>query len=303
MSDGVAIGQQAVDLNPGVAVSVMTKVGLRARPDHWPGSIVDATTGVFLNMYLYFYLTAVCGLEGWMAGLALALPLALDALVDPLVGSLSDNLQQPASAGRRPFMLAAILPRSGFRLGLLFRSPSACTGWGLFAYVSRSPSARIGMSLFIPPYSALGCRGHDQRLYVARSTLRPAPRFAISTTGNRSSGPARLWPLPWSIKAGGQLHRAAYSPLALAAAPLILVGVRAPQRAWARARRASPPRPPRVGRSHGRWCGSSREVWATGPIVTLPSSLVVFIARRRRSRPRPPRLYFLLAAETRARSC
>ena len=132
MDDSVAI-DRASDVSSAVASSAtppQAKVGAAQTTIYGLGAIVDATTSVFLNTYLYFYLTAVCGMEGWMAGLALALPLALDAMVDPLVGSLSDNLQSRFGR-RRPFMLAAILP-IGVSLGLLFSVPVGLTGWGLF---------------------------------------------------------------------------------------------------------------------------------------------------------------------------
>ncbi|MGH6970659.1 MAG: MFS transporter, partial [Caulobacteraceae bacterium] len=90
------------------------------------GAMVDATTSVYLGTFLYFYLTAVCGMSGTLAGTALGAALVVDSVVDPLVGSLSDNSR--SRLGRRhPFMAAAIVPIV-VSLGLLFSVPAGMSG-------------------------------------------------------------------------------------------------------------------------------------------------------------------------------
>src|SRR5512142_2964455 len=70
------------------------------------GDLGEAITSVALGQFLLFYLTAVVGLSGSLAGTALALTLVVDAMIDPLVGYVSDNWR--SKLGRRhPFMLAA----------------------------------------------------------------------------------------------------------------------------------------------------------------------------------------------------
>ncbi len=273
MDDSVAI-DRASDVSSAVASSAtppQAKVGAAQTTIYGLGAIVDATTSVFLNTYLYFYLTAVCGMEGWMAGLALALPLALDAMVDPLVGSLSDNLQSRFGR-RRPFMLAAILP-IGVSLGLLFSVPVGLTGWGLFAYViGLALALRVGLSLFNLPYAALGAELTSD--YVARSTLASA-RFAISTAGNLV-GLTLGYGVFLSAKAGGQLHRAGYTPLAWSGAALIMgMGLVS---ALGTRMKGLPAPPPGSGWSRESLLREFREVLRNQTFLILSLTLVVFMA-------------------------
>ena len=273
MSDGAAIiGETVVPAPDNVSETPhLARVGAAQTTVYGLGGIVDSTSGVFLNGYLYFYLTAVCGMEGWMAGVALALPLALDAVVDPLVGSLSDNLRSRFGR-RRPFMLAAI-PPIGICLGLLFSVPVGLAGWGLFAYViTLAFGLRVGLSLFNLPYAALGAELTSS--YEARSTLASA-RFAISTAGNLA-GLILGYGVFLSAKAGGQLHRAGYTPLAWSAAALI-TGVALVCALGTRMRGL--PAPP----AHSSWSRESlirefKEVLRNRTFLILSLSLVVFMA-------------------------
>jgi GPH family glycoside/pentoside/hexuronide:cation symporter len=183
------------------------------------GSTVDTATGVYLNAFLYFYLTAVCGLSGTLAGLALALTLAVDAVADPLVGSWSDNTR--THLGRRaPFMFGSIAP-TALSLVCLFSVPSSLRGPELFAYiVFFCLSLRIGLSLFNVPYQALGAELSSD--YHRRSTL-AILRVAISTVG--SLAPTLLgYGVFLSARAGGQLQRAGYVPFAWSGAAMVVLG-------------------------------------------------------------------------------
>jgi glycoside/pentoside/hexuronide:cation symporter, GPH family len=173
------------------------------------GAIVDAAATVFLGTFLYFYLTAVCGLSGTLAGLALGIALAVDSFVDPLVGSLSDNSR--SRFGRRhPFMLAAVVPIM-VCLGLLFSVPSGLRGPGLFAYVLvLCLGLRVGLSAFNVPYIALGGELSDN--YNERSTI-VAFRVGVGAIGTVAAL-VLGYGVFLSAKAGGQLHRAGYAPLA-----------------------------------------------------------------------------------------
>jgi GPH family glycoside/pentoside/hexuronide:cation symporter len=173
------------------------------------GAAVDSTAAVYLNTFLYFYLTAVCGLGGAMAGLALAITLVVDSVIDPLVGSVSDNSR--SRFGRRhPFMLLAALP-IGLSLGLLFSAPAGLHGWGLFAYAtSLALCLRMGLSAFNVPYIALGAEMTDD--YHARSTV-VAFRVGLGVLGTLA-GLVLGYGVFLSAPAGGQLHRAGYTPFA-----------------------------------------------------------------------------------------
>lgn len=203
-------GPRAEAIEPGLGPLRTTAYGF--------GAIVDTAAGVYLNTFLYFYLTAVCGLSGALTGLALALTLAVDAVVDPLVGSLSDNSR--SRLGRRhPFMLASAAPMA-ISLGCLFSTPAGLGGAGLFAYVVLfTLTLRVGLSLFNVPYQALGAELSSD--YHRRSLL-AIVRVAVSTLG--SLAPMLLgYGVFLSAKAGGQLQRAGYAPFAWTGAAIVLL--------------------------------------------------------------------------------
>jgi glycoside/pentoside/hexuronide:cation symporter, GPH family len=180
------------------------------------GAIIDAAQTVFLGTFLYFYLTAVCGLSGSMAGLALGVSLAVDSFVDPLVGSLSDNSR--SRFGRRhPFMLASIVPIV-VCLGGLFSVPVGLKGAGLMAYVlALSLGLRFGLSAFNVPYIALGGELSDN--YNERSTI-VAFRVGVGAIGTIAVL-VLGYGVFLSAKAGGQLHRAGYPPFAWSGAAVM----------------------------------------------------------------------------------
>jgi GPH family glycoside/pentoside/hexuronide:cation symporter len=171
------------------------------------GAIVDASATVFLGTFLYFYLTAVCGMSGTLAGVALGLALAVDSFVDPLVGSLSDNSR--SRFGRRhPFMLAASVPIM-VCMGLLFSVPAGLRGAGLLAYVlALCLALRFALSAFSVPYIALGSELSDN--YNERSTI-VAFRVGVGALGTISVL-VLGYGVFLSAKAGGQLHRGGYPP-------------------------------------------------------------------------------------------
>lgn len=183
------------------------------------GSVVDASTAVFLGTFLYFYLTAVCGLSGTLAGGTLGVALAVDSIVDPLVGSLSDN--SGSRFGRRhPFMLVSTVVIV-LCLGLLFSVPVGLSGLGLLSYVAvLTLGLRIGLSGFVVPYIALGSELTDD--YHARSTV-VVYRVAVGAVGT-----VLITILGYGVflaaKSGGQLHRAAYGPFAWSGAAVVAAG-------------------------------------------------------------------------------
>ena len=86
------------------------------------GDIVDGTVNFGIGAFIFYYLTAVCGLSGTMAGGLLAVSTVSDAMLDPLIGSITDNTR--SRFGRRlPYMLIASVPAT-LSFSLLFSLPA-----------------------------------------------------------------------------------------------------------------------------------------------------------------------------------
>jgi len=183
-----------------------SKLSLATKAIYGTGQFVDSVSGTALATFLFFYLTAVCGLSGSLTGTSLFLALMVDAFVDPFVGSISDNTQ--SRWGRRHlFMIASFLPMF-VGLGMLFSVPPGLSHWVLFIYVTGMALVlRIGLSAFIVPYFALGAELSDD--YLERSRIVAWRSFF--------SVPATLVPiiLGYSVFLGGKaglFNRAAYVP-------------------------------------------------------------------------------------------
>ena len=182
------------------------------------GALVETVINFALGQFLLFYLTIVCGLPGLLAGVVGLVSLTIDAFIDPLVGSLSDNLG--GRFGRRhPFLFGAPIP-AGLALVLLFSLPSRFTGVGLFVCATLlSLAVRIGLSCFQVPYFALGAELSDD--YTERSTI-VAARVAFGVVGT-----LLVTALSYGIFLSGKgatTHAAAYLPLMLSFAAIVLFG-------------------------------------------------------------------------------
>jgi GPH family glycoside/pentoside/hexuronide:cation symporter len=195
-----------------------TPVGLGMIAVYGSGTLADSITNTALNLFLFFYLTAVCGLPNSLAGLSGLVALSVDALGDPLLGALSDNSY--SRFGRRhPFMLGGILPLS-IGLGLLFSIPTGLSGMGLFAFVvAVSIVLRVSHSAYFLPYVGLGAELSDD--YTERTNI-VSSRFLFSVLG--TAGCVALGQYVFMSGPGGNLHRAAYSPFGWSCAFLVLLG-------------------------------------------------------------------------------
>ncbi len=180
------------------------------------GTIADSVTQTALAVFLFFYLTAVCGLSNSLTGLSLFIAQVVDALGDPLVGSLSDNAW--TRFGRRhPFMLAGALPLAA-ALGLLFSVPAGLTGWTLFAFVTViSIALRVSHSVFFLPYVGLGAELSDD--YAERTNI-VAARFLFGTVGTFACLALGLMVFLGGPK--GLLDRAGYAPFGWVCAAIAL---------------------------------------------------------------------------------
>jgi GPH family glycoside/pentoside/hexuronide:cation symporter len=143
------------------------------------GAWVDCIVSNALGVFVLFYLTAVCGMSGVYAGVALSAGLVVDAIVDPLIGALSDDSR--GHWGRRlPFMVAGILPVSVTFIGL-FAIPKGLTEPALAVVVAATVILlRVFVSMFNLPYLALGAEITDN--YTERSQV-AAWRWGIGMIG------------------------------------------------------------------------------------------------------------------------
>ena len=96
-------------------------------------AVVESTKFQIYELFLIFYYAQVLGLDGRLAGLAVALAIIADAVIDPLIGSYSDSFR--GRFGRRhTLMYLAIVPTAIF-VYLLFSAPAGLSQTGLFLWL------------------------------------------------------------------------------------------------------------------------------------------------------------------------
>jgi GPH family glycoside/pentoside/hexuronide:cation symporter len=194
------------------------KLSLTFKAVYGSGQLVDGVTQIALSTFLFFYVTAVCGLSGALTGASLSIALVVDAVADPVVGLVSDNSW--THLGRRhPFLIAAVVP-TALSLGLLFSIPAGLSQGALFAYVTLvSIALRVSHSAFNLPFVALGAELSDD--YSERTSIVSA-RFIFNVIATFSC--LALGFLVFLKGADGLLNRSAYSPFGWASAGLVLAG-------------------------------------------------------------------------------
>jgi GPH family glycoside/pentoside/hexuronide:cation symporter len=169
------------------------------------GDIVDGTVNFGIGVFIFYYLTAVCGLSGTLAGVLLAASTISDAVLDPLIGSTTDNTK--SRFGRRlPYMLSSAAP-AALSFALLFCVPAGLHGWALAAYAGATLLVcRIAMSFFLLPYAATSAELSSD--YTERSVL-----FAYRTFFNCVGNVILLVLGYWVFMRGraGLLDRHAYA--------------------------------------------------------------------------------------------
>jgi GPH family glycoside/pentoside/hexuronide:cation symporter len=194
------------------------RLPLRLKIGYGAGQLVDGVTTNGINVFLLFYLTAVCGIPGNVAGLALAAGLIIDALMDPFIGSLSDGWR--SRLGRRlPFMLASLVPLAASFM-LIFSLPSGLSASVLFVWLAvLSLTLRLSFSLFMLPYQAIGAEVSES--YDERSGIM-AWRWGFGIVGALITvvlGFGIFFAGP-----NGLSNRAAYLPFAASAALVFVAG-------------------------------------------------------------------------------
>jgi GPH family glycoside/pentoside/hexuronide:cation symporter len=162
MSAGTIITDEAAALARGVPLTARFKAAYGA------GAMADGVVAAGFGFFLLFYLTAVCGMSGTMAGSAKLIALLVDAVADPAIGLASDRLR--SRFGRRlPFMVCGLVPFV-CAFGLLFSMPPSLTGGAQFAYVTVCLVVlRVSLSGFVLPYTAVGAEMTDD--YRERASI------------------------------------------------------------------------------------------------------------------------------------
>ena len=193
-------------------------LGVKFKLLYGSGALVEGITTAALTYFLLFYLTAVCGLSGTLAGTAMFLGLLIDALLDPLIGLLSDNTR--SRMGRRlPYLVFGTVPLA-IAFALLFSVPAGATGMVLMFYATLcSMAVRVGQSVFNLPYVAVGAEvteDYDERSSVATW------RVSFSMLGTFLAIGLGLG--YFMAGTGGLNNRPAYVPFGWTCAALICLG-------------------------------------------------------------------------------
>jgi GPH family glycoside/pentoside/hexuronide:cation symporter len=183
------------------------------------GDTMDGFNTTAVATFHLFYLTAVCGLSGSLAGASVFTSLMIDGFIDPLIGSLSDNWH--SRLGRRhPFLFASIVPLV-LTLGLTFSVPRGLTGFWLFSYATVVIlTMRIAYSAFSLPFLALGAELTGD--YVERSRL-IVYRVFFNTMANLLT--TFLGYRVFMAGNNGLLNRAAYIPFGWSVAIMMGIGM------------------------------------------------------------------------------
>lgn len=182
------------------------------------GQLVEGVINNVLSVFLLFYVTTACGLEGGLAGIALSIGLIIDAVMDPLIGSTSDGWR--SRYGRRlPFMVAGLAPMAICFI-LVFCLPKGLGQVGLAAWLaSLLIVMRIAMSLFVLPYQAVGAELSDDA----------KERASVMSWrwGLGQIGALLVMILGFGVFLGGKdglAHREAYFPFGLTLAGIFVFG-------------------------------------------------------------------------------
>jgi GPH family glycoside/pentoside/hexuronide:cation symporter len=273
-SGGAALGIGLAEGSGGAAFGEKEKdvasLRLRTKAYYGLGEAVAGTAQTAVDTFLLFYLTAVVGLSGTLAGAAMFIALLVDGIADPLIGYASDNTRSPHGR-RHPFMLAGIVPLA-LGVGLIFSTPGFDAAWAQFAYVTAVLlMLRIATSFYALPYIALGAELTQD--YRERSVIQAYRSF--------------FWILAYAATmylglrvflggADGLTHRPAYAGLGWTAAAIVaIVGLTAALGTY----RVRPPVPPsqrRDGFAVMRLVSEIRDVLHNPSFLVLFGSVLAF---------------------------
>ncbi len=194
-----------------------TPLARRLKAAYGAGAMADGIVSAGFGFFLLFYLTAVCGMSGTLAGTAKLIALLVDAVLDPAIGLASDRMH--SRFGRRlPFMLASLLPFA-VAFALVFSIPASLTGIALFAYVTGCLVVlRLSLSCFVLPLTAVGAEVTDD--YRERATI-VSYRLSFQSAGILCAVVLGLG--VFMAGSAGLLQRDNYVPFAWTCAAVILL--------------------------------------------------------------------------------
>lgn len=181
------------------------------------GELSNGMVGAGFGFFLLFYLTAVCGMSGTVAGTATLIATLVDGVADPAIGLASDRLK--TRWGRRlPFMVFSIIPFA-IAFGVLFSMPASFSGSAQFLYVTICLIVlRLSLSSFVLPYTAVGAEITDD--YRERASI-VAFRLTFQNAGVLACVVLGLG--VFMAGPNGLLSRHAYVPFAWTGAAVIAV--------------------------------------------------------------------------------
>lgn len=252
------------------ALSRSGRVPLRRKAGYAAGQLVELVVASMLNIFVLFYVTAVCGLPGALAGVALGMGIVIDAVMDPLIGSLSDGWR--SRYGRRvPFMIAALIPIV-VTFNLIFALPSGLGHTALFLWLmTLSVTLRISLSVFSLPYGALGAELSDD--YQERSSI-AAWRWGVGIIG--TVGVAGLGYGVFLAGPGGLANRDAYLPLTMTLSVLLVLGGLIAIRQGLSTRQLQRDVEKPIGAIHVRLLGELREMFRNRTFRILFAASLLF---------------------------
>lgn len=253
----------------GSAARGAPRLPLARKAAYGAGQVVDLIVSSMLNSFALFYVTAVCGLPGGLAGLALGAGLVVDAFMDPFIGSLSDGWR--SRLGRRvPFMLVGLVPL-GLAFNLIFALPKGLDTGLLFAWVlALSISLRVSQSIYGLPFQALGADLSDD--YAERSSI-AAWRWGIGILGTLA-----VIGLGYGVflKGPDGLARGeAYLPFTLSLTTLIVIGALLAIRVGLSVRSPGTEEPAPIHAVHKRLFGEMAEMFRNRTFRTLFASKIL----------------------------
>lgn len=189
----------------------------RFKVEYGIGAMADGVVNAGFGFFLLFYLTAVCGMSGTLAGTAKLIALLVDAVADPAIGLASDRIR--SRFGRRlPFMIGGLLPFAA-AFGLLFSMPASLEGAAQFLYATVCLVVlRLALSFFVLPFTAVGAEVTDD--YRERASI-VSYRLTFQSAGILCGVVLGLG--VFMTGADGMLQRSNYVPFSWACAAVIVV--------------------------------------------------------------------------------
>lgn len=188
---------------------------------HGTGAMANGSL-IYLRSLLLLFYSQVVGLEAWMVSLALAIVIACDAVWDPAIGHFSDTLR--SRWGRRHTLMFAAPVPVAILCAMLWNPPVGLSSELTFAWLLGSALfLNLTFSFFEVPANALTPELAPG--YHVRTNL-IAWRWVLGAAGAMLTAYLGLgWFLAPQEGAVGQLVRAGYGRLGLAAALLMLVAM------------------------------------------------------------------------------